>query len=119
MGVMKFEDLLVWQEAMKLAGDIYSNLKSCQDYRLRDQMQKSAVSIASNIAEGFERKSNKEYIYFLYVALGSCGELRTQIYLAKHIKLFDLTLGDSLIYRTRKISSMLFSLIQTRKKHFT
>ena len=119
MGVMKFEDLLVWQEAMKLAGDIYSNLKNCQDYRLRDQMQKSAVSIASNIAEGFERKSNKEYIYFLYVALGSCGELRTQIYLAKHIKLFELTLGDNLIYRTKKISSMLFSLIQTRKKRFT
>ena len=80
--IEKFEDLKVWQEGIKLTVDIYNELKDCRDFGLRDQMQKASVSIPSNIAEGYDRHSNKEYIHFLYIAKGSCSELRTQLYIA-------------------------------------
>ena len=75
MAVTKFEDLEVWKESMKLASCVYKEFKSVRDYGLRDQVQRAAVSIASNIAEGFERRSNKEFIQHLYIAKGSCAEL--------------------------------------------
>jgi four helix bundle protein len=80
--VGRFEDLDVWKEGMRLATKIYRALKTCRDYGLRDQMQRAAVSIPSNIAEGYERNTNKNFIHFLYIAKGSCSELRTQIYRA-------------------------------------
>jgi four helix bundle protein len=82
-------------------------------------MQRSALSIPSNIAEGFERHSNKEFIQFLYIAKSSCGELRTQIFVAIEVGYFDRNLGMELIERTRKISAMIYKLIKTRKEHFS
>jgi len=114
-----FEDLDVWQEAMKLAASVYAVLRECRDFGLRDQMQRAAVSIASNIAEGFERRSNREFMQFLYVAQGSCAEMRTQLYLSMEIKLIPEQQCHSLIEQTRKISAMLYKLIQTRKTKFT
>jgi len=114
----KFEDLNVWKEAITLAIDIYKNFRNCKDFGLRDQVQRSAVSIPSNIAEGFERNSNKEFIQFLYIAKASCGELRTQLYIAKETSLLDQKTGNLFIERTKKISAMLFKLIQTRKTKF-
>lgn len=66
--IEKFEDYEVWKRFMRLAVDIYQNLKDCKDFGLRDQMQRSAVSIPSNFAEGYERQSNKEFIRFLYIS---------------------------------------------------
>ena len=80
--IQKFEDLEVWKEGVRLSVEIYKSLGECKDYRLRDQIQKSTVSIPTNIFEGFERKGNKEFIQFLYIAKGSCSELRTQLYIA-------------------------------------
>jgi four helix bundle protein len=83
-----FEDLPVWKEPKELAVFIYkltSQGKISRDFSLKDQIQRSAVSISSNIAEGFERGSKKEFIQFLYIAKGSCGELRSQIHIAKDI----------------------------------
>jgi four helix bundle protein len=59
--IQKFEDLVVWKNSMELAVEIYRLLKDCRDFGLRDQVQRAAVSIPSNIAEGFERQSNKEF----------------------------------------------------------
>jgi hypothetical protein len=67
-GIGRFEDLKVWKEAMHLSAELYKSLKDCKNYGLRDQIFRSAVSIPSNIAEGFERQSNKEFIQFLYIA---------------------------------------------------
>lgn len=64
--IEKFEDLNVWKESMCLSVELYKSLKDCKDYGFRDQIQRSAISIPSNIAEGFERQSNKEFIQFLY-----------------------------------------------------
>jgi four helix bundle protein len=75
--VNSFEDLHIWKEGMRISINTYEMLKDCKDYGLKDQMQRASVSIPSNIAEGFERQSNKEFIHYLYIAKGSCGELRT------------------------------------------
>jgi len=82
----KFEDMVVWKKSMILTRLIYQTTNQpsfLKDYNLVSQIRKSAVSIASNIAEGFERDGNKEFINFLYIAKGSCGELRCQLYIAK------------------------------------
>ncbi|PIP06359.1 MAG: four helix bundle protein, partial [Syntrophobacterales bacterium CG23_combo_of_CG06-09_8_20_14_all_48_27] len=85
MGYSSFEELDVWKRACRLAVRIYESLRDCRDYGLKDQMTRSAVSIASNIAEGAERNSRVEYIRFLHIAKGSSAELRTQVYIAQQI----------------------------------
>jgi len=82
----KFEDMEVWKKSMNLTRLIYQNTNQpgfVKDYNLVNQIRRSAISIASNIAEGVERDGNKELINFLYIAKGSCGELRCQLYIAK------------------------------------
>ena len=106
-----FEELSVWQEACKLAVEVYTVLNKSNDNGLKSQMQRAVVSIASNIAEGAERQSNKEFIQFLYIAKGSCAELRTQLYIA--VKIQQITKNDveNLIAKSKHISSMLHKLI--------
>ena len=85
MTVRSFEDLEIWKEARRLTGQIYRltrNPKFSKDFRLGGQIQGAVVSIMSNIAEGFERGRNQEFIQFLYIAKGSCGEVRSQLYAA-------------------------------------
>ena len=86
--ITNFEKLNIWQNARELVKMIYGftrQEKFTKDYSLIGQITRASVSIMSNIAEGFERGSNKEFIQFLYIAKGSCGEVRSQIYVA-----FDL-----------------------------
>lgn len=77
-----FEDLEIWKDGIRLTIFSYKILNKCKDYGFRDQIQRAVVSIPSNIAEGYERKTVKEFIQFLYIAKGSCGEYRTQLYIA-------------------------------------
>ncbi|MFH1255011.1 MAG: four helix bundle protein [bacterium] len=86
MKIVKFEDIIAWKKAGELTINIYKEFKDCRDFSFRDQIQRAAVSIMNNIAEGFERRTNKEFIYFLYIAKGSCGELRSILYLAIKLK---------------------------------
>lgn len=116
--IQKFEDLTVWQKGLSLAIEIYKTLANTTDFGLRDQMQRSSTSIPSNIAEGFEREYNKEFIRFLKIAKGSAGELRTQIYLAIGIGVIDQTVGEDLLEKSRHISSMLRNLIKIREEKF-
>jgi four helix bundle protein len=84
--VRRFEDLKVWQKARKLVGDVYRVTNAAafrHDFGLRDQMQRSAVSIMANIAEGFERDGTKEFTQFLSLAKASCGEVRSHLYVAR------------------------------------
>ncbi len=110
-----FEDLLIWQEGMKLWDEIYAVLKKCKDYSLRDQMQRSAVSIPSNIAEGFELSTNKAFIPHLYLAKGSGGELRTQIYIAIRQGFIENQKGKELVDLTKKLAAMISNFIKARK----
>lgn len=85
--VDKIEDIVVWQLAIELTNAIYTitnNNLFNKDFALRDQIRKSAISVPSNIAEGFERNSTNQFLYFLVIAKGSAGELRTQLLIAKN-----------------------------------
>ncbi len=87
--IQKFEDMELWQKARAIAKAIYQlteKEKFSRDYGLKDQVRRASVSIMANIAEGFERGSNKEFIQFLFIAKGSAGEVRAQLYVA-----FDLS----------------------------
>ncbi|HVW38615.1 MAG TPA: four helix bundle protein, partial [Pirellulales bacterium] len=79
-----FEELEVWKRACQIAVRVYELLRECREFGLRDQMQRAAVSIASNIAEGSER-GGKDFVRFLTIARGSAAELRTQCYIARKI----------------------------------
>jgi len=86
--IERFEDIKAWQEARALTKQIYLLTNSgdiARDFGLRDQLRRSAVSILSNIAEGFERGGDKEFIQFLYIAKGSCGEMRAQLCVAHDV----------------------------------
>src|SRR6266478_7364132 len=85
MQVKNFEDFEIWKDARALTREIYQltrDSKFSKDFALRDQIRRAAVSIMSNIAEGFERGGNQEFVQFLYVAKASCGEVRSQLYVA-------------------------------------
>lgn len=115
MSYSSFEDLEVWKRACKLAVQMYDILKDCRDYSLKDQMTRSAVSIASNIAEGAERDSKAEFIRFLHIAKGSAAELRTQIYIATQIGIVKEELKNEIVEELITISKQLQSLIKYLK----
>jgi four helix bundle protein len=117
--IERFEDLNVWKAGLSMAIETYKLLSSCKDFGLRDQMQRASVSVPSNIAEGFERESNKEFIRFLRIAKGSAGELRTQIYIAVGVGILDQATADDMLAKSRHISSMLRNLIKTREERFS
>ncbi|HDR67885.1 MAG TPA: four helix bundle protein [Bacteroidaceae bacterium] len=113
---MKFEDLEVWKRAARLSANIYKELKELKDFGFKDQITRAGLSIPSNLAEGFERESPKECITFLSYARGSCGELRTQIYIGMEIGYISNNVGSAWIQETRDISSMLTGLMKTKRK---
>jgi four helix bundle protein len=83
--VKSFEDLVCWQKGRILTKEIYKNFKHCNDLGFRDQIQRAGVSIISNIAEGFERGTQQEFLNYLFIAKGSAGEVRAQLYVALDI----------------------------------
>jgi len=114
-----FRDLLIWQKSKELAVRIYkisSQGKLNQDYGLRDQIRRSAVSISSNIAEGDERDTNKESIRFFYIAKGSLAELRTQLEIAHEIGYIEKRVYSELENMCDEIGRMVGKLIKTRKE---
>jgi four helix bundle protein len=111
--IEKFEDILTWQKSKVLVVDIYKLFKDNKDYAFRDQIQRASVSIMNNIAEGYERKGNKEFARFLFMSKGSCGEVRSMLYIALELKY--ISEDDFYIFQDKcmHISSMLSNLIKT------
>jgi len=110
-----FEDLDIWKEGMRLSVFVYKLMKDCKDFGFKDQIQRASVSVPSNIAEGFERQTNKEFIQFLYIAKGSCGELRTQIYLAKELEYLNQEDYKNMLKQSKLLSAKIQNFIKTRK----
>lgn len=81
MSLHTFEELEAWKRSAKLAADINIAIQNHSNYALKDQISRSAISVPSNIAEGSERDSTKDFIRFLRISKGSCAELRTQLYI--------------------------------------
>jgi four helix bundle protein len=114
MAYRSFEELEVWKRACKLAVNVYLAVKDSREFGLRDQINRAAVSIPSNIAEGAERDSIKEFIHFLHIAKGSVAELRTQLYIAEKIGILTPLMTRPLVTETKEISSMLQGLIKSK-----
>ena len=111
--IQRFEDLIVWQKGMSLAEEIYRVTKQgefAKDWGLRDQVRRAAVSIPSNISEGYERQTTQEYIRFLTIAKGSAGEVRTQLILASKLDYLTPIEAAALIEDCQEISRMLEGL---------
>jgi four helix bundle protein len=119
MKLTRFEDLECWKEATSLAIEIYrisGDGEIGKDYGFRDQLRRSSVSIASNIAEGKERETSTEFVRFLYIAKGSAGELRTQLYIANQIGYLNGKRYQELSGRLERLSGMLANLIKALKR---
>ncbi|MBH0093528.1 four helix bundle protein [Pseudoalteromonas sp. SCQQ13] len=110
---MQFENLDVWQRSADLACEIYLHFKLSKEFGLKDQITRSALSISSNIAEGFERKTSKDYARFLSYSKGSCGELRSQVYIAVKIGEIEAEQADKWLAEAREISCMLSGLMKS------
>ena len=83
--IQTFEDIIAWQKARELTREVYTALRGCKDYGFKDQIQRASVSVMSNIAEGFESGTKQEFLNYLYIAKGSAGEVRAQLYAALDI----------------------------------
>ena len=114
-----FEDIEAWQKARELNKLIYqitSKNNFSKDFDLVRQIRRASISVSSNIAEGFERQSNKEFSRFLFIAKGSVGEVRSQIYLALDIGYIDEVDFDKIKKSVLEISRMLSGLIKYLNK---
>jgi four helix bundle protein len=114
--IKSFTDLIVWQEAHKLALEIYKitkNFPKEETYSLTDQMKRCSISISSNIAEGFSRQGKKEKIQFYFTAKGSLTELQNQLLLAKDVKYLRLESFKSLAEQTVTVHKLINGLVKS------
>ncbi len=110
MPLHHFEDLEVWKRSSRLAVSILKLVDPVKLYALRDQMARSCISVPSNIAEGAERESHREFRRYLEIAKGSAGELRTQLYIGLAAGVFASEVATPLIQEAREIGSMIEGL---------
>jgi len=108
-----FEDLEVWQRAVETSAEVYKSLSQCTDFGFRDQITRSCLSIASNIAEGMERKTIKDQIKFLDYARASSGEFRTQSIAGTKAGLLEKDRSVKWIQESRELSAMIQGLIRS------
>lgn len=108
-----FEDLDVWRRSCDLSVKVCDAFRKCADYGFKDQITRSAVSVPSNIAEGAERNSRKEFSQFLGYAKGSAGELRTQLIIAGRLGYITEAQSKEWISEIREISAMIYGLIKS------
>ena len=110
------ENLYIWQEARIVVNDIYKMMQNCRDYGFKDQIQRAAISIMNNIAEGSESGSDAKFINFLYIAKGSCGEVKSMLYLCEDFGYCTEDIRINLQGRVKKISGGIVKLIETLKQ---
>jgi four helix bundle protein len=122
MRITKFEDLKIWQIALKITKEIYditSKKEFSKDFSLRDQIRRAIISVSSNIVEGFEKNNNNEFIRFLKIAKGSIGEVRNQLYIALAVNYINQEefkkLNKELIELANQVGKFI-SYLETNKK---
>ncbi len=117
-----FEEIISWKKSREFNLKIYritENQYFKKDFDLTRQIRRASISVSSNIAEGFERNTDKEFIYFLYVAKASAGEVRSQIYLALDLNYISIEISENLLNDITEISKLLGGFIkylETNKK---
>jgi four helix bundle protein len=114
----RFEDLIFWQKSRKLTRLIYTSTSKAPfrtDYGLREQLQRSSVSVMSNIAEGFGRGSNSEFVQFLFVAKGSLSEVKSQLYVAMDLSYINNVEFNKAYELAEEISKLINAFIKSLK----
>lgn len=115
MKITKFQDLECWKASRELVNMVYQivdkNTKLRNDFRFKNQFSSSAVSVMSNIAEGFSRQSNKEFMQFLYISKGSIAELQSLCYVAQDIHYFDKESFDKIFDQAEIVAKLISKLI--------
>lgn len=115
MKIERFEEIKAWQEARALTRMVYELTKGdrfARDFGLRDQIQRAAVSVMANIAEGFERQSRKDFRHFLGIALGSCAEVRSHLYVALDQAYIDETKFQAAYTQGENASRLIFGFMR-------
>ena len=117
--VENFEDLAIYQKSCELAKQVYDITRKGEfksDYRFVQQIKAAAGSVSDNIAEGFERQGNKEFINFLYIAKGSCGEVRSQVTRAHNVGFIDDNTFSQMFFDCKKLSAGILNMINSLKR---
>ncbi len=117
--IEKFEDLLVWQKGMEMVKQVYlitNDGKLNRDFALRDQLRRAALSIPANIAEGFERASQKEYLNYLNIAKGSAGEVRSLLRVSLDLGYLQQIKFEELLVAILELSRFLSNQIKSLKE---
>lgn len=108
-------DLIAWRRARRFTIDVYSAFKNCKDYGFRDQIQRAAVSVTNNIAEGYTRRSDKSFKQFLLIAKGSLSEVESMLVLAIDLKYLTKERAKTLIEQAEEIAKITSGLIKYLK----
>ena len=109
----RFEDIVAWKKSVDFSVFIYKLFDNIKDYGFKNQIERAVISISNNIAEGFERKTNNEFKMFLYISKGSCGEVRSMLYIAKELKMINEEQFNKSLTQSLEISKMLSGLIKS------
>ena len=112
MKIVKFEDIEAWKEARILVREIYNLCKNIKDYNFVNQITRASVSVMNNIAEGFDRHSNKEFIQFLVISRGSISEVKSLLYVALDVGYLNKSEFESLYNRCNKIANLINGFIR-------
>ena len=115
MKIERFEDLQAWKEARALVSQTYRAIRTAEslkrDYRFRDQIAAAAVSVMSNVAEGFSRRSDREFTQYLFIAKGSCAEVQSLLYVALDQEYINQTEFEALYEQAEKAAKLISGLI--------
>ena len=114
MKIQKFEDIIGWQKGQELAVGVYSIVGKIKDFGFRDQFCRAAVSVSNNIAEGFDRSSDADFSRFLYIALGSCSEVKSMLYLAEKLEYIEQKNKQTLTDLSNETGKIIRGLIKSQ-----
>ena len=113
MAIQKFEDVVGWKKAQDLAVEIYESFRDLRDFGFRDQITRAVVSVSNNIAEGFDRSGNREFIRFLYIASASCSEVKSMLYLSERLGYISIEKRENLMGKTIEVSKIINGLVKS------
>jgi four helix bundle protein len=116
MVIQKFEDIIAWQKAQDLAATVFLFFGELRFWGFRDQIFNASVSISNNIAEGFDRSSDADFVRFLYIALGSASEVRSMLYLSAKLNFINEAQRNQLLSQVDEVSKIIRGLIKSITK---
>jgi four helix bundle protein len=116
MKVTKFEELIAWQKAQDLAVIIYQTYAQNKDWGFKDQIQRASVSVSNNVAEGFDRGTDPDFIRFLNFSRTSCNEVKSMTYLAYRLNYIEEKTKQNIILLCEEISRIILGLIKSLNK---